>query len=404
MEPQDLELRLQSLKEEFKADLDALQHAQRMRSMSADQQLEGALEHLRRDLATITTRMVSNSEFQQLRQTVEALGTAREQGGPGNEVLELLPRFMQELTRLREQTGTSHAPQPPEASQLQSIQARLEELGRQVETLAERGEALRVQDLEARLGREAEEREQQIEALRNALQGLEGKLPTVPAREAQPPQPGSGTSVDLDSETLQALRREMEAGMEAVRMAIPTAIAELRRQLPPSRDYRPDIENLKSRLEVLESQEGAAVTVPSSMEGRQYEDLSAGLKGLSRRLEVLEARKHEDLSAGLKGLSQRLEVLEARKHEDLSAGLKGLSQRLEVLEARKHGDLSAGLWDLSQRLEALESAVAGEREHVREVFRDLLDEQEMLLRRLDSRLNLLVQDFHRLSEAQNQSS
>ncbi|MGI5844135.1 MAG: hypothetical protein ACOX9B_08170 [Candidatus Xenobium sp.] len=359
MEPQDLELRLQSLKEELKADLDALQHAQKMRSMSADQQLDGALEHLRRDLATITTRMVSNSEFQQLRQTVEALGAAREQGGPGNEVLELLPRFMQELTRLREQTGTSHSPQPPATSQVQAIQARLDELGHQIKTLAERGEALRAQDLEARLGREAEERKQQFEALRNALQGLEGKLSKTPAREAQPPQPGSGTSVDLDSEALQTLRREMEAGLEAVRTAIPTAIAELRRQLPPSRDYRPDIENLKSRLEALESQEGAAAAMPSP---------------------------------------------EGRKYEDLSAGLKGLSQRLEVLEARKHEDLSARLWDLSRRLESLESAVAGEREHVREVFRDLLDEQEMLLHRLDSRLNLLVQDFHRLSEAQNQSS
>ncbi len=402
MEPQDLELRLQSFKEELKAGLDAMQHAQRMRSMSAGQQLEGALEQLRRDLATITTRMVSQTEFQQLRQTVEVLGVAREQGGPGNEVLELLPRFMQELTRLREQTGTSDSPQPPAASQVQAIRTRLEELGRQVTTLAEREEALRAQNLEARLGREAEERKRQIEALRSGLQGLEGKLSTAPAREARPSQRGSGASVDLDPEALQSLRREMEAGMEAVRTAIPAAISELRRQLPPSRDCSRDLENLKARLESLEGQKGASSAMPplealarrlEALEGRKHEDSSAALKGLSR--------KHEDSSAALKGLSQRLEVLEGRKHEDSSAALKELSQRLEVLEGRKHEDSSAALKELSQRLEALESAVGGEREHVREIFRDLLDEHDLLLRRLDSRLTLLVQDFHRLAEGQN---
>ncbi len=401
MEPQDLELRLQSFKEELKAGLDAMQHAQRMRSMSAGQQLEGALEQLRRDLATITTRMVSQTEFQQLRQTVEVLGVAREQGGPGNEVLELLPRFMQELTRLREQTGTSDSPQPPAASQVQAIRTRLEELGRQVTTLAEREEALRAQNLEARLGREAEERKRQIEALRSGLQGLEGKLSTAPAREARPSQRGSGASVDLDPEALQSLRREMEAGMEAVRTAIPAAISELRRQLPPSRDCSRDLENLKARLESLEGQKGASSAMPplealarrlEALEGRKHEDSSAALKGLW---------KHEDSSAALKGLSQRLEVLEGRKHEDSSAALKELSQRLEVLEGRKHEDSSAALKELSQRLEALESAVGGEREHVREIFRDLLDEHDLLLRRLDSRLTLLVQDFHRLAEGQN---
>jgi len=409
MEPQDLELRLQSFKEELKAGLDAMQHAQRMRSMSAGQQLEGALEQLRRDLATITTRMVSQTEFQQLRQTVEVLGVAREQGGPGNEVLELLPRFMQELTRLREQTGTSDSPQPPAASQVQAIRTRLEELGRQVTTLAEREEALRAQNLEARLGREAEERKRQIEALRSGLQGLEGKLSTAPAREARPSQRGSGASVDLDPEALQSLRREMEAGMEAVRTAIPAAISELRRQLPPSRDCSRDLENLKARLESLEGQKGASSAMPplealarrlEALEGRKHEDSSAALRGLSQRLEALEGRKHEDSSAALKGLSQRLEVLEGRKHEDSSAALKGLSQRLEVLEGRKHEDSSAALKGLSQRLEVLESAVAGEREHVREIFRDLLDEHDLLLRRLDSRLTLLVQDFHRLAEGQ----
>lgn len=365
MEPQDLELRLQSFKEELKAGLDAMQHAQRMRSMSAGQQLEGALEQLRRDLATITTRMVSQAEFQQLRQAVETLGAASGQGGLGSEVLELLPRFMQELTRLREQTGTSDFPQPPAASQVQAIRTRLDELGRQVTTLAEREGALRAQDLEARLGREAEERKRQIEALRSGLQGLEGKLSTTPAREARPSQLGSGASVDLDPEALQSLRREMEAGMEAVRTAIPAAISELRRQLPPSRDCTRDLENLKARLEALEGQKGASAAMPP-------------LEALARRLEALEARKHEDLSTALKGLSQRLEALEGRKHEDSPSALKEFSKRLEVLE----------------------SAVAGEREHVREIFRDLLDEHDLLLRRLDSRLTLLVQDFHRLAEGQ----
>ncbi len=80
--------------------------------------------------------------------------------------------------------------------------------------------------------------------------------------------------------------------------------------------------------------------------------------------------------------------------------MKGLSQRLEALEARKHEDSPSALKEFSKRLEVLESAVAGEREHVREIFRDLLDEHDLLLRRLDSRLTLLVQDFHRLAEGQ----
>ena len=129
-----------------------------------------------------------------------------------------------------------------------------------------------------------------------------------------------------------------------MRTAIPAAISELRRQLPPSRDCTRDLENLKARLESLEGQKGASSAMPP-------------LEALARRLEALEGRKHEDSSAALK--------------------------------------------ELSQRLEALESAVGGEREHVREIFRDLLDEHDLLLRRLDSRLTLLVQDFHRLAEGQN---
>jgi len=366
MEPQDLELRLQTFKEELQSGLDAMQHAQRMRSMSAGQQLEGALEQIRRDLATITSRTVSHAEFQQLRQAVEALGAASGQGGLGSEVLELLPRFMQELTRLREDAGSSAPRQAPPASQVQSLQARLDELGRQLTALAERGAPLRAQDLEARVHREAEERSRQIQALHSALEGLERKVAAPLPREVSSSASNSGASVELNPEEFQALRREMEAGMEAMRTAIPAAISELRRQLPPSRDWAPALENLKSRLEALEGQQNAPTSAPA-------------LEPLASRLEALEGRKHPDFTPVLEGLSQRLDVLEGRKHQDFASVLEGLANRLE----------------------ALESGVTGEREHVREVFRDLLEEHDLLLRRLDSRLTLLVQDFHRLSEGQD---
>ncbi len=390
MEPQDLELRLQSFNEEFKSAVDAMQHAQRMRSMSAGQQLEGALEQVRRDLATITSRMVSQAEFQQLRQAVEALVSASGQGGLGSEVTELLPRFMQELTRLREEKGTSVSHQAPGASQVQAIQNRLEELGRQVTAVAEREPALHARDLEARVRRETEERAREIAALRSGLQGLEKKLAAPPPREVRPSKSGSGASVDLDPKEIQVLRREMEAGMEAMRTAIPAAISELRRQLPPSRDFTRDLDSLRSRLEALEGQKSASTSEPA-------------LEAVTRRLEALEARKHEDLAAALKGLSKRLEALEGQKSQDLSPGLKELSKRVEALEGQKPEDLSPALKEVSKRLEVLESGVTGEREHVREIFRDLLDEHDLLLRRLDSRLTLLVQDFHRLSEGQDET-
>ncbi len=390
METEDLELRLQRLKEELQSGLDAMQHAQRMRSMSAGQQMEGTLEQIRRDLATVTSRMVSQAEFQHLRQAVEALGATAGKGGLGHEVVELLPRLMQELTRLREECGIS-TPAPAQAfPRIQELEAQVQELARQLQGLAPREPSLRAQDLEARLGREAEERARQIEDLRSGLERLEKKVSSPRAPESQPSTPAAQAVPGPGSQDLQDLRREMEAGLEAVRTAIPVALSELRRQLPQVRGGAGALEALSKRLEALEG----------ARHDRQ-EDSGPALEAFARRLEALEKSRHEDPAPALEALSRRLEALEGGRHEDPAPALEALSRRLEALEGGRHEDPAPALELLSKRLGALESEEAGEREHVREVFRDLLEEHDLLLRRLESRLTLLVQDFNRLSEGQD---
>jgi hypothetical protein len=50
------------------------------------------------------------------------------------------------------------------------------------------------------------------------------------------------------------------------------------------------------------------------------------------------------------------------------------------------------------RVEALEAGWGLERQRVREFLQEVMEEHDLLLRRLESRLSQLVQDFHRLAE------
>ncbi len=501
MEPEELELRLQQMKEEFQSGLDAVRHGQRMFAMSTGRQFEGDLAQLRQDLSTITSRMAPLAELQELRQSLKTLAHTARAGAGGQDLLELLPLMLSELARLREEAhgraaaGTSvHASEL--TTRLDALESESARRRQEIRVLAERSADQQLRELESRLKAETQERTRELEALqgevRSALDSFRTAIPAAvnelrrqfPQVRAAAPEPGTSVPTgQLDarleveanqrSRDIHALREEMESGMEALRAALPAAVGELRRQLPQVRDCSADVERLSRRLAELEdSVATGGATAPSPPAGpvhpvplellTRLEELTQRLHGLesssgiplqasdlvplTRRLEALEARGPEivappvaavppqHVEAALEpgvvqALERRLQALEARTPEASGFSLlvrrfealekqvdpAPLVQRLEELERRLDSladRAESSPWvrrldaleervdssPLAPRIEALEAGWGAERQRVREFLQEVLEDHDLLLRRLESRLSQLVQDFHRLAE------
>jgi len=413
MEPEELEFRLQKLKEEFQSGLDAVKHGQRMFAMATGRQFEGDLAQLRQDLSTITSRMAPLAELQELRQSLKSLAQTARAGAGGQDLLELLPLMLSELARLREEAQTRAGVGPSvQASEwtarLDALESESARRRQEIRVLAERSGDQQLRELESRLKAETVERTRELEALqgevRSALDSFRTAIPAAvnelrrqfPQVRAAAPEPGVSlpagqlearleVEASQRSRELQTLREDLESGMEALRAALPAAVGELRRQLPQVRDCSSDVDRLSRRLAELEDTLAAGGSVgpgtPADLVPTVPLELVTRLEELTQRLQALESSSSIPLQAGdLVPLLRRLDTLEAR---DLQAAvpsapdippapagpaapvqvvaaldpefMQDLERRLQSLEAR--GADPSGFSLLVRRLEALESRV-----------------------------------------------
>lgn len=439
MEAPDLDRRLSALE----ARLDEMAHAQRMHASAATRRFEGDLNQLRQDLTSLTSRMALAAELQELRRLVEAGGGTQRTGEPGwQEAAELVPRLMTELGRLREEVQ-AHRPGGTVETDLAALRegmASFEERLAPLDGLKSEVEAAR------KSLRTLDERLSPLEGLRSEVAGLVPKVAGV--------QELSGRLDALEARRVEGLENvgaRLDA-LEGGAPALETRLKELERALLGRMDsLLADVEGLNVRLETVEGattgiqswleevdtrraalqsrldaleKDGAVATLKKRVddlakarvpetEGAAPSAASAEVADLRHRLEALEGRP-----AGDPSLAKRLEALESRPAAD-----PALAKRVEALESRpapaaaasapSPSPSSEALDALGRRLEALEaadSAMLGlrvesielglgvERERVREVFGDLLEEHGLMLRSLESRLTLLLQDVHRLGE------
>lgn len=436
MEAPDLDRRLSALE----ARLDEMAHAQRMHASAATRRFEGDLNQLRQDLTSLTSRMALAAELQELRKLVEAGGGAQRTGEPGwQEAAELVPRLMTELGRLREEVqahrpgGTVETDLAGLREGMASFEARLAPLDglkseveaarKSLRTLDERLsplEGLRsevaglvpkvagVQDLTGRLEALEARRVEGLENVGARLDALEGGAPALETRlkELERALVGRMDSLLADVEGLNVRLETVEGattGIQSWLEEVDTRRAALQTRLD-ALEKDGALATLKKRVDDL-----AKARVPDT-EGAPPAADSAELADLRHRLEALEGRP-----AGDPSMAKRLEALEGR-----ATGDPALAKRVEALESRPApapvaagGPSSEALDALGRRLETLEASDSAllalrvesielglgvERERVREVFGDLLEEHGLMLRSLESRLTLLLQDVHRLGE------
>lgn len=436
MEAADLDRRLSALETR----LDEMQHAQRMQASAATRRFEADLAQLRQDITGLTGRMALSSELQELRKAVESGdGGHGKTGEPGwHEAAELVPRLMSELARLREEVQ-SHRPGGTMESDLATLREGFGAVQEQLAPLL----PLRadVDGLRKSL-RALDERLGPVEALRSEVAGLAPKLEGVGTLQSRL------EALEGGAPALEGRFHDMERAVLGRLDAVLTDLGGLGARLDTLEGSQTGVQSwleevdtrraaLQTRLEALESMGSRVETVEkgdalAALE-RRVDELAkarpreegavpagpapagadpAELTALRERLAALEARP-----AGDPALKKRLESLESRP-----AGDPGLQKRLEALESRlvaerpAVGNGVAGgevMEALSRRLDALEASDAAlltlrvesielglgvERERVREVFGDLLAEHGLMLRSLESRLGLLLQDVHRLGE------
>ena len=461
MEPADLELRLRQLQAEMRSGLDALQHGQRMQGLATGQRFEADLAQIRRDLSALAAKMAPLAEVQELRLLIKSGAASPQSAGPSKELAELVPRLMSELARLREESQ-QHGEGGRElvlTEVMARIEAWETDASRRLEELRElsaRDSEQRVGQLRSALAAEFEPRFRELEGLQGeirsglesladlpkALGDLRSLIPEAPDEASRKAEVLGEVESRLEAEAarrasqVQALKDQVDSALAG----LPGALEELQGQV---RGLAPGLEGVRQRLEELEGASARLQAAPGTPAAPE----PAALEGLLRRLEALEARAPQAGSLGLAELEKRLASAEgllaglgsekrpgpvegapaseavaalARRLEALETGrgaeapdLGALVQRLEVLEAGRSGE-AAGLKTLARRVETverqledtalamrvetLERGVGAERGRMREVFGDLLEEHDLLLRRLESRLALLVQNFHRLSE------
>lgn len=438
MEAPDLDRRLSALETR----LEEMAHAQRMHASASTRRFEGDLNQLRQDLTSMTSRMALASELQELRKAVEAGGGGQRTGEPGwQEAAELVPRLMTELARLREEVQ-SHRPGgtvetdlaalreavvavQERLAPLDTLKSEIEAARKSLRTLDERLgplEGLRsdvaglvpkvagVQDLGGRIEALEARRVEGLDTVGARLDALEGGAPALENRlkDLERALVGRMDAVVADVEGLNARLDTVEGattGIQSWLEEVDTRRAALQTRLD-ALEKDGALAALRKRVDDL-----AKARVPDT-EGAAPAADSAELIDLRNRLEALEGRP-----AGDPALARRLDALEARP-----AGDPTLTMRLEAMESRPApaaavgaaaGPSSEALEDLARRLEVLESSDAAllalrvesielglgvERERVREVFGDLLEEHGLMLRSLESRLSLLLQDVHRLGE------
>ncbi len=331
--------------------------------------LEAEASQRSREIQTLREELESGMEA--LRTALPAaVGELRRQLPHVRDCTPDVERLSQRLAELEESVavaGSAGPTAPAEQGNTVPLEVltRLEELTQRLQTLERSsGIPLEAGDLVPLIRR--------LEVLE--ARGLETAAPAPSAVSVEAPEAA------VDSATLQAWTRRLEtlearAGDTVGLAPLVRRVETLERQVDPA--------PLVRRLEELERQ---AETSPLA---RRLEALEqrVDLAPLVRRMDILEQRVDSA------PLLRRVEALE-RQAESLEqqAESSPLARRLEALEERVDSS------PLVSRVEALEAGWGLERQRVREFLQEVMEEHDLLLRRLESRLSQLVQDFHRLAE------
>lgn len=342
MQLEDLDRRLSALEQEVRASLDAVQHSQRMQVTAANRKFEAEMAQLRQDLTTVSSRVASQVEVEELRKELRSRGGVSTGGDPGwQDAAALVPRIMDELARVREELQF-HRPGGDLETGLAELQEAVAALrSRQAERSWSR------EDLEAAAVRAVGDR---VARLEERLQGEGTRMARLEERLAE--------EAALVARISEASQGRLAEGLEVGQKLLAEVRAEMRDSLEDvlqARDFTPEIEGLAERQAKAEAAL-AELRALASAGGRP--ELKARLDGLERSLQArLEALER---SSGVGELQRKLEGLEAGALRVLETRLQGLERALGQRPSEA-GTVDAGALEaLRVRLETLESRPAPE--------------------------------------------